>query len=357
MSRRNSMITKAVQTKKLIAKPSSECLHPVGFSTDVCSDGHVSTRFFRCKQCEGCEVWRIRSIRAQVFNRIAQNDLKKQEGLLWTFGTNLKYTSENYKVFRRYWTKLVDWIRHTYPSFVLYFRVFEAGTKGKRLHVHFVSNIWSKKEDFGRIRRKWSEITSIKSPNVNFRRVKRCSRCKKIVDFYQVKTHCGGNRVFQKVGIRSALMYLTKYLTEEYKSQVGMRHNYYWGKPLFYKWKTLETKQSGWNYDADEPMTFTKVETNGNGYYRELGHIYGRSYREVGGKYIVDGFHRRKIKKYWRDVDIVCPFNECENVVIKGINLMSYSKAHQLMWGHGIPKVKIKEILSSVVMKPKEDYI
>ena len=353
------MLTETTLSKKLVGdeyKQSAECLHPSGFSTDVCADGHVSTRFFRCKQCEGCEIWRIRSIRAQVFNRIAQNKLKKQEGLLWTFGTNLKYTSDNYKVFRRYWTKLVDWIRHTYPSFVLYFRVFEAGTKGKRLHVHFVSNIWSTREDFVRIRQKWSEITSIPKPNVNFRRVKRCSKCKKLVDYYKIKNHCDGNRKFEKVGIRSALMYLTKYLTEEYKAAMGMRHNYYWGKPLFYRWKTLETKQSGWNYDADEPMSLSKIETNGNGHYREIGHVYGRSYVEKAGKYVVGGFHRMKVRRYWRDVDIVCPVRDCENIVVKGVNLMRYDKAYQLMNGRGISKVRIKEILSSVVMSSRYDY-
>ena len=353
------MLSKTTQIKKLVdsQRQSAECLHPVGFSTDVCADGHVSTRFFRCKRCDGCEIWRIRSIRAQVFNRIAQNDLKKQEGLLWTFGTNLKYTTANYKVFRKYWTKLVDWIRHTYPSFVLYFRVFEAGTTGKRLHVHFVSNIWSKREDFMRIREKWSQITAIPKPNVNFRRVKRCSKCNRIVDFYKTKTHCGGNRNFKKVGIRSALMYLTKYLTEEYKAAMGMRHNYYWGKPLFYRWQTVKEEYSGWNYEQDEPMKFVKTQTNGNGHYRELGYIYGRSYIEKAGKYIVDDLYKLPIKRYWRDVSIICPVEQCENIVIKGVNLMRYDKAYQLMNGRGIPKVRIKEILGQVVMRPGSDYV
>jgi len=352
------MITKAVQTKKLVGydyKQSAECLHPVGFSTDVCSDGHVSTRFFRCNQCDGCEVWRIRTIRAQVFNRIKSNNLIEQEGLLWTFGTNLKYNSDNYNKLRKYWKKFVDWIRHTY-NFIYYFRVFEAGSKGGRLHIHVVTNIWSKREDFVRIRAKWSEITAIKNPNVNFRRVKRCSKCKKLVDYYQVKTHCGGNRKFEKVGIKTAILYLTKYLTKEQKEKVGMRHNYYWGKPLFYKWKTTKEEYSGWNYDADEPMKYVKLQTNGNGHFRELGYIYGRSYRLKAGKYVVDGLHKMPIKRYWRDVDITCPVEECENIVIKGINLMQYDKAYQLMRGRGIPKVRIKEILSSVVMQSFSDY-
>ena len=354
MSWENSVLTKTVQIKKLLAAPSAECLHPSGFSTDVCADGHVSTRFFRCKQCEGCEIWRIRSIRAQVFNRVKQNELVDQEGLLWTFGTNLKYNQKNYNKLRKYWKRLVDWIRHAY-NFTLYFRVFEAGSKGGRLHIHAVTNIWSKREDFVRIREKWSDIIETKNPNVNFRRVKRCKHCKRIVDFYKTKMHCQ-RKNFEKVGIKTAILYLTKYLTKEQKEKVGMRHNYYWGKPLFYKWKTLETKQSGWNYDTGEPMQLSKIETNGNGHYRELGYIYGRSYRLKAGKYIVDSLHRMSIKRYWRDVSITCPVIDCENIVIKGINLMQYDKAYQLMNGRGIPKVRIKEILSSVVMSSRYDY-
>jgi len=104
-------------------------------------------------------------------------------------------------------------------------------------------------------------------------------------------------------------------------------------------------------------MKYVKTQTNGNGHYREVGYIYARSYEEKAGKYVVGGFHRMPFKRYWRDVDIVCPYQECENIVIKGVNLMQYDKAYQLMKGHGIPKARIKEILGQVVMRLGSDYV
>jgi len=179
-----------------------------------------------------------------------------------------------------------------------------------------------------------------------------------MVDFYKTKTHCGGNRVFKPVGIRSALMYLTKYLTKEYKAVIGMRHNYYWGKPLCYKWKLVKEEVIGWNYDENEPMHYERTETNGNGRFRKIGHIYGREYANRNGKYVVVGLHRRKISHYWRDVDVICGWNGyCENTVVKGINLMSYDKAYRALLNTGMEKSLVTFILKHTVMKSKDDYV
>lgn len=350
------MTTNTITLQKPIVDPKTECTNPNGYATDVCADGHVSTRYFRCRKCDGCERWRVKRIRGQVLSRIAQNGLKQEEGLMWTFGTSLIYNKKNYELFRKYWKRLSDWLRHTYPEYTMYFRAIEAGTKGKRLHVHVVTNIWSTYKDFSRIRAKWGEIVGQKNQNTNFKRVKRCKQCKKIVDYYKVKRHCGHQR-FEKVGIKTAILYLTKYLTKEYKEALGMRHNYYWGKPLLYKWKTESVEQQGWNYEANEPHERYEIQTNGNGHYRRIGYVYRNVYGMVDGvfKLITKDGEKVKIKEYWRHTDIVCPYPECDNVVVKGINWMTFDGAFASLNNIGLDPNTIEEILRDVNTRQQEE--
>lgn len=207
------------------------CKYPIGYFTSVCPVKHMMSRVFRCHDCEGCEMNRIRKIKADLITRVERAELEKTEVLLWTLGTNWKATQENIKKIKVQFTKFLKLVRLG-KSVNMYFRVFESGSKSNYLHVHFVTDVYS--FDHKELRKKWSQYTNIENPNVNFKRVKRCKHCKKIVDYYKAKRHCS-RQDFSKVGMKPALLYLTKYLTKNNSTKI--KRDYYIGKPLWYQKK------------------------------------------------------------------------------------------------------------------------
>ncbi len=115
------------------------------------------------KMCDNCQIQRRRVILARLHSKYEENIKSIQAVVLWTIGSNLKNTDKgrktlavHWKYFRARMNKKAEWD----PLF----RVVEAGSQGRYLHIHFLNNgFLSHPTVLGA----WRDVTKNKS-NVNF---------------------------------------------------------------------------------------------------------------------------------------------------------------------------------------------
>lgn len=92
----------------------------------------------RCKDCYNCRLHISGKITAKSMSKFKQ--LKRDRVYLWTFGTSL--TEGNFETLAKYWRQFTQqFAMKRKRKEILYdplFRVFEAGSKGRRLHVHAI---------------------------------------------------------------------------------------------------------------------------------------------------------------------------------------------------------------------------
>ncbi len=115
------------------------------------------------RMCDNCSIQRRMVILARLHSVYRENRKFIKGIVLWTIGTKLKNTvdgrktlSEFWKYFRSRMNKKAEWE----PLF----RVVEAGSKGKRLHIHFLNNGFLSHKI---VLQAWREVTRENS-NVNF---------------------------------------------------------------------------------------------------------------------------------------------------------------------------------------------
>ncbi len=148
-----------------------------------CSFPHPKEFRIRCRQystCSHCRIWRYKKV-LKIGTLRWENSIYfrfSEPLVLWTLGTNWFDTKSNrkklsvtWKSFRKkLWNHYKDrgW---KYPQLLL--RVFEAGSKGNMLHIHFLSEIGI---PFRWILRYWRNITRLKA-NVNYSFPMRCLSC------------------------------------------------------------------------------------------------------------------------------------------------------------------------------------
>lgn len=94
----------------------------------------------RCKKCYNCKMNRSSKIVARSMSKFKQ--LKVKSVFLWTFGTSLDDTPSNILKIKSYWRKFTQRfamkkLRKGISYFPL-FKVIEAGTKGRKLHIHAI---------------------------------------------------------------------------------------------------------------------------------------------------------------------------------------------------------------------------
>ncbi len=132
----------------------------------ACWDGCWKEITNRCpvsKMCFNCSIWRRNVILARLYSVYEETKESIQDIVLWTIGTELENTldgrkklSEYWKYFRARMNKKAEWN----PLF----RVVEYGSRGKRLHIHFLNNGFLKHKN---VLHAWREVTNSKT-NVNF---------------------------------------------------------------------------------------------------------------------------------------------------------------------------------------------
>ncbi len=114
--------------------------------------------------CDNCGIHRRMVILAKLYSRYNEPGSKSIRSIvMWTIGTSLKNTDVGRKTLSAYWkyfrarmNKKADWD----PLF----RVVEIGTKGKRLHIHFLNSGYLLQHD---VLTAWREVTRENS-NVEF---------------------------------------------------------------------------------------------------------------------------------------------------------------------------------------------
>lgn len=291
----------SIQIPAITSDKSIQCINPKGYFSNICERGDISISVIRCNKCDNCERFRIKQIRRQAYLRIKQNKeyLENREVLFWTLGTSWDYTKKNYEKIRRAFTLYRKRLRN-YGVMRVYFYVYEMGTLGGKLHVHFITDFDSKNiMDYNHAVHLWQELTEPdrrgdpknrrkckkcditfnKWSNTYYKRVKRCIHCKKIVDYYEVNRHCS-RKNFESVGIGPALGYSIKYMSKQFQGQ--LKFNYYWGNQLRFRYEVTNTVQS----DLDGKITGRITEVNPVERYRETEYwrYDGKSEREPGQK-------------------------------------------------------------------------
>jgi hypothetical protein len=111
-----------------------------------CSEDGIRILPKRCGKCRNCRYFKRRRFIARSLRKfeIYNNQSSQMAPIqLWTLGTSLSDTRDNYVTLKRYWRLFTQRI-NTYKkrgliSYSPIVRVFEAGTIGKRLHVHFIN--------------------------------------------------------------------------------------------------------------------------------------------------------------------------------------------------------------------------
>lgn len=156
----------------------------------------VPRRCPRWRGCPLCEARWIRALYGKFFGRVEQSGVALDRAIMWTLGTSLKDSPENRRILARYWTRFRKHM-NKYQQWDPVFRVVEAGSKGKRLHIHLVL---VSQTTHAIVLKQWRKITGERS-NVNF----------------TAPVHSG------HLGL---LRYLLKYLTKQ-----GTR--YYWLGALY----------------------------------------------------------------------------------------------------------------------------
>lgn len=114
-------------------------------------------------KCKPCQEHRISVIIAKAMNRYKQIARKDDDIVLWTVGTNLMDSPGNRIIIREYWGRFIRSLRHK-STFDPLMNILEAGSKGNRLHFHFIARGYQKHQDVLNI---WRRITNSKS-NVNY---------------------------------------------------------------------------------------------------------------------------------------------------------------------------------------------
>jgi hypothetical protein len=282
-----------------------DCSRPKWFHAS-CATGHVRKKLLRCRKCDWCiDAW-ARQKRWDLMMRYEENiDKMPEEVTMWTAGTNWKYTDENYKKIKRCYQLFMKRVRKQGRHQVL-LRVFELGSKGGYLHVHWIANTdhYIAQKYWRGI---WSEITGVVNPNFGYARRKQCVHCDKIVKMHY-RYHCQDNQ-FKKADPRRAMMYLTKYLSKENQKVPGggrMKTALYVGKSMWYSWKNIEGQKSLANWFGGEGINRIK-QKKGQFIYRWLvtGTIGGVSYDS---------------NIEWRDMDLKCKDKDCpDKLVIKAM--------------------------------------
>lgn len=285
---------------------------------------HATKRILRCRACDNCIEFKSILNQMDITRRVERSALRiTKKVVLWTLGTGWENNTWNLKLLRRAWNDF-NMYMHNVHGMKMYVRVFEAGSKGGKLHIHFIApafNIWHSDaiKQWRRIYLKYN-YKSLSQEKIN-----QYWDDEYEVDFSKDPTLANVNFSLPKIGTygkykgkrlpaKFAFRYLSKYLTKEYKIPYGL----YWGNDLKYKYKTISTDiKMIYEFDGDRDPTVnwtgSIVFTNGDYGYKEI-----KKYR-IRDKYFL-------VKRYWRDYPVKCPHEKCEcTLKIKAGNFLRYS--------------------------------
>lgn len=227
-----------MSTKIVPEEFDTDCEMSISGFTAVCASGHSSYRPYRCHKCRGClNFYRARFI-SKAMRRYDHNFLWQgfdllEEAILWTVGTNLDDNRHNMEILRDYWRRFSKRMSKLKLTGKIYWkpllRVYEAGSKGGKLHIHYVVQHTGFKLDHGIVLDEWRKITG-NNANVNFSRPKVCKTCGKInssnkgyqADFCKrCRAPMFKKTSYSRLSGRKAILYISKYLGKD-------RKGYYW---------------------------------------------------------------------------------------------------------------------------------
>lgn len=128
-----------------------------------CCTVEVIQRCRKAAKCEICQSLWIRGLYGKFCTRKRRSGHAADKAILWTLGTSCRDTEhgrallgESWRLFRMRMDNYTDWS----PIF----RVVETGSKGGRLHIHFVETAYLEHET---VLEAWRSVTG-ESANVNF---------------------------------------------------------------------------------------------------------------------------------------------------------------------------------------------
>ncbi len=131
-----------------------------------CSEGCFRYFVKRCpvsRMCINCGIQRRNVLLARLHSVYNENRKSIRTIVLWTIGTNMQKSPENLKTLSIYW-KYFRARMNKGAEWNPLFRVVETGSRGKRLHIHFLNNGFLSHKA---VLRAWREVTRQNS-NVNF---------------------------------------------------------------------------------------------------------------------------------------------------------------------------------------------
>lgn len=215
-----------------------------------CVKGHNREFSARCRKCNECRNYRVRAVIARALWKFDRIEVKPKPVFLWTYGTN--YEVQDIKKFRRAWRLFSQRMAMARirlgKDYDPLFYVIEAGTTGRKLHIHQVQGSFVNHKY---VRKIWGELTGIEKPNVNFECPKRCNRCnnwtgnkegKKWVNKYKDRYckgcgyYIGRKSNFEYLEPKSAFYYCMKYISKAKKNY------YYQGRLLKIKLESAGQK-------------------------------------------------------------------------------------------------------------------
>ncbi len=115
------------------------------------------------RMCDNCSISRRATILARLYSSYDLNPKSIKTIVLWTIGTDLKSDVESRKKLAIFW-KYFRARMNKNAKWSPLFRVVEAGSRGGRLHIHFLNNGYLSHKF---VIKAWREVTR-SNANVNF---------------------------------------------------------------------------------------------------------------------------------------------------------------------------------------------
>ena len=139
--------------------------HTVGYvaTGNACCYWMVVRRCRKAANCDYCKNTWKRGLEYKFYLRFRASGVIVRYPVLWTLGTNYDADDDGRGLLREQWNKFRQWMdKHT--DWKPIFRVVETGSKGGRLHIHFISIDYIEHELVTSI---WRGCTNLKA-NINF---------------------------------------------------------------------------------------------------------------------------------------------------------------------------------------------
>lgn len=290
----------------------TQCEKPLAWMGRTCGT-HVTRAPIRCWKCEPCQLAYYYQKRAEIRDRFDQVSLldKVSAVYMWTVGSNLHVDDpKSLDTFNLMWKKFNSRLQKHIP-YQMYFRVFEAGSKGNYLHAHFITSTWMKHSCTY-----WSKKPEIQLISVPTACKTKCVMCiwrlisEEFTGELNANVHVSdpakslkkinkarleaGLKPYKSLRPKYALMYLVKYMTKaKFGEAPYVPRAYYIGKPMWERY----------TFHTTENKLYSRVDV----VYK--GHLSGYKKLRYRGTHLLETVR-------WKDRNITCMKTDCDDFLI-----------------------------------------